>query len=388
MTESIVQTVEREKEYVMPTFGREILLVKGEGSYVWDSEGKKYLDLVAGIAVCSTGHCHPTVVKAIQAQAEQLMHCSNLYYIPNQAELAQQLVELSGLSKVFFTNSGTEAMEAAIKLARLTGKHHFIACEDGFHGRSSGALACTYKPEIREPFEPLQPSCTFVPYGDAKAIQNAITPETAAVILEPVQGEAGVIVPPQGYLSEVRSICDKTGVLLILDEIQTGMGRTGTWFSYQQAGITPDIVTLAKGLGSGFPIGAIIARKNIQFKRGEHGGTFVGNPLACAAARATIEVLTDVIPGIAKKSALFAKHLSDHNPRVAGLMIGMTASDHCAEIAAYCAQQGVLINCAAHGNIRLVPPLTITDEEIIVACEVINKAFLKVSQDSKNSKNK
>jgi acetylornithine/N-succinyldiaminopimelate aminotransferase len=167
------------------------------------------------------------------------------------------------------------------------------------------------------------------------------------------------------------------GVLLILDEIQTGMGRTGTWFSYQQAGITPDIVTLAKGLGSGFPMGAIIARKNIQFERGQHGSTFAGNPLACAAARATIEVLTDVIPDIGRKSALFARLLSDHNPRIAGLMIGMTASDHCTEIAAYCAQQGVLINCAAHGNIRLVPPLTITDEEITIACEIINKAFLE-----------
>ena len=380
----ITEVKELDATYVMPTFGREILLNRGEGSYVWDSEGNKYLDLVAGIAVCNTGHCHPTVVQAVQEQAKAMMHCSNLYYIPRQAEFAEKLVALSGMAKVFFTNSGTEATEAAIKLARVrTGKSAFIACENGFHGRSCAALACTHKPEIREPFEPLQPPCTFIPYGDAQAIKEAITPDTAAVILEPVQGEAGVIVPPASYLADVRKICNDAGILLILDEVQTGMGRTGTWFAYQHTKIMPDIVTLAKGLGSGFPIGAILAREGLQFERGEHGSTFAGGPIACAAGCATIDVLKDVITDVPRKSLLFAELLKTHNPRVYGLMVGISIGDRCPEIAAYCAKRGVIVNCAAHGNLRLVPPLTISDNEIMKACHVINEAFSSLSITSR-----
>ena len=360
----------------MPTFGREILLTQGKGSYVWDSEGNKYLDCVAGIAVCSTGHCHPAIVSAIQTQAESLIHCSNLYYNPNQAALAEKLIALSGMGKVFFTNSGTEAIEAAIKLARVrTKKHHFIACENGFHGRSSAALACTHKPEIREPFGPLEPHCTFVPYGDAKAIKDAITPDTAAVILEPVQGEAGIIIPPSSYLADVRRICTEAGVLLIVDEIQTGIGRTGAWFAYQHADIMPDIVTLAKALGSGFPIGAMLARGGLEFQRGEHGSTFAGGPIACTAGCATIDVLSSIIPDIPRKASLFAELLKEYNPRVCGLMIGISVGDRCADIASYCAEHGLLVNCAAHGNLRLVPPLTISDEEIKEACQILHAAF-------------
>ena len=372
----ITEVQELDSTYIMPTFGRTILLTKGEGSYVWDSEGNRYLDLVAGIATCNTGHCHPTVVQAIQKQAETLMHCSNQYYVLHQTMLAEKLVTLSGMAKVFFTNSGTEATEAAIKLAKVrTKKNAFIACENGFHGRSSAALACTHKPEIREPFGPLQPSCTFVPYGDAQAIKKAITPDTAAVILEPVQGEAGVIIPSASYLSAVRDICNKAGVLLIVDEIQTGMGRTGAWFAYQHAEILPDIITLAKGLGSGFPIGAMLAREGLQFERGEHGSTFAGGPVACAAGCATIGVLQDVIADIPRKAALFSELLQEHNPRVYGLMIGISVGGHCADIAAYCATHGVLVNCAAHGNLRMVPPLTISDEEIREGCQVIHAAL-------------
>ena len=375
-TMNIQEAKKYDSTYIMPTFGREILLTRGKGSYVWDSEGNKYLDLVAGIAVCNTGHCHPAIVQAIQKQAETLMHCSNLYYNPYQAILAEKLTNISGMAKVFFTNSGTEATEAAIKLARVrTKKHAFIACENGFHGRSSAALACTHKPEIREPFEPLQPSCTFVPYGDANAIKEAITSDTAAVILEPVQGEAGVIIPSALYLSDVREICDEAGVLLIVDEVQTGMGRTGTWFAYQHAEILPDIITLAKGLGSGFPIGAMLAREGLQFERGEHGSTFAGGPVACAAGCATIDVLQDVIADIPRKAALFSELLQEYNPRVYGLMIGISVGEHCADIASYCARHGVLVNCAAHGNLRLVPPLTISDEEIEEGCRVILAAF-------------
>ena len=372
---NVTEVKERDATYIMPTFGREILLTKGEGSYVWDSEGNKYLDLVAGIATCNTGHCHPTVVQAIAEQAKTLMHCSNLYYNPHQAVLAEKLVMLSGMAKVFFTNSGAEATEAAIKLARVrTGKQTFIACENGFHGRTCAALACTYKPEIREPFEPLNLPCTFVPYGDAQAIKDAITPDTAAVILEPVQGEAGVIIPPASYLADVRKICNEAGILLILDEVQTGMGRTGAWFAYQHANIMPDIIMLAKGLGSGFPMGAILAREGLQFEKGEHGSTFAGGPIACAAGCATIDVLQDVIRDIPRKSLLFAELLKTHNPRVCGLMIGISVGDRCPEIAAYCLTHGVIINCAAHGNLRLVPPLTISDNEIMEACYFINEA--------------
>jgi len=365
----------------MPAFSREILITKGSGCIVTDAEGKQYLDFVAGIAVCSTGHCHPKVVRAITEQAADLIHCSNLYYVPHQGTLAKKLVEISGIggnAKAFFSNSGAEAMEAAIKLAKVrTGKHEFIACEGGFHGRTMGSLACTHKPAIRDPFMPLQPCSVFVPYGDADAIRKVITQNTAAVILEPVQGENGVIIPPPGYLKQVRKICDEKGVLLILDEIQTGMGRTGTWFAYQQEDITPDIVTIAKGIASGFPMGAIVAREGLEFGKSEHGSTFAGGPVACAAALATIEVIEDILPGVAQKAERIRKALADLNPRVQGLMIGITIGDTCAAVQKACAEQGLLVNCAANGNLRLVPPLVITEEEIDRATGIINEAVRK-----------
>ncbi|HWQ67697.1 MAG TPA: acetylornithine transaminase [Methanospirillum sp.] len=362
----------------MPAFGREIMITKGSGCTVTDADGKQYLDLVAGIAVCSTGHCHPKVVKAIQDQAAELIHCSNLYYVPHQGRLAEKLVEISGLgagAKAFFSNSGAEAMEGALKLARVrTGKTQFVACEGGFHGRTMGSLACTHKPAIRDPFTPLEPHTIFVPYGDADAIRTAITKETAGVILEPVQGEGGVIIPPAGYMKQVREICDEMGVLLILDEIQTGMGRTGTWFAYQQEGITPDIVTIAKGIASGFPMGAIVARNGLEFGRSEHGSTFAGGPIACAAALATIEVIEEVLSQVSAKGKRFASALAAQSPRACGLMIGMTIGDRCAEVQKECASQGLLVNCAANGNLRLVPPLTITEAEIDRATGIINAA--------------
>lgn len=365
-----------DSQYYMPAFGREIMITRGSGSTVYDADNNAYLDLVAGIAVCSTGHCHPKVVQAIQKQAAELIHCSNLFYVPHQAELARELVRITGLSKAFFSNSGAEANEAALKLARIrTGKKNFIACEGAFHGRTMGSLACTYKPAIREPFEPLQPECTFVPYGVASAIEKAVDDNTAGVIIEPIQGESGVIIPKAGYLREVRKICDEKGLILIFDEIQTGMGRTGTWMSYQHEGVKPDIVTLAKGIASGFPMGAIVAREGLEFGRSEHGSTFAGGPLACAAALATIEVLEDLLPSIKAKGERFASALQAHHPRVSGLMIGFYAGERCAEIQKKCVANGVLINCAANGNIRLVPPLVITESEIDRACEVINAAL-------------
>lgn len=362
--------------YYMPAFSRTMQIVKGAGSKVWDAEGNEYIDCVAGIAVCSTGHCHPAVVKAICDQAHELIHCSNLYYVPHQAELARKLTEVTGLSRAFLVNSGAEANEAAIKLARIaTGKKKFVAFRDSFHGRTMGSLAVTHKPAIREPFEPLEPKCTFIDYGDADALRKAVDTDTAGVFVEPVQGEAGIITPPEGFLREVREICDETGALMIADEVQTGMGRTGTWLAIHQHGVTPDIVSLAKGMASGFPIGAIVAREGLAFTAGQHGSTFAGGPLASAAALATIGVIEEVLPDVAAKGQRFAEGLSAFNPRIIGLMIGITVGDRCPAVQKACAEQGLLVNCAAHGNLRLVPPLTITVEEIDRAIEVLHAAL-------------
>ncbi|NYT05304.1 MAG: aspartate aminotransferase family protein [Methanomicrobiales archaeon] len=367
---------EMDARFYMQAFGRNLKLVKGAGSRVWDADGNEYIDCVAGIAVCSTGHCHPLVVNAICEQAHRLIHCSNLYYVPGQAECAKKLVEITGMAKAFFVNSGAEANEAAIKLARIaTGRKKFVAFENGFHGRTMGSLAVTHKPAIREPFEPLEPGCSFVPYGDLDALARVIGDDTAGVLIEPIQGEAGVIFPPEGFLAGVRELCDRHGALLIADEVQTGMGRTGSWLALQQADVAADIVSLAKGIASGFPMGAIVAREGLEFKRGEHGSTFAGGPLACAAALATIDVIEGLLPSIPEKARRFAAALADHDPRVRGLMIGITVGDDCPKVQEKCLSQGVLVNCAAHGNLRLVPPLTITDDEIDRVAGVINGAL-------------
>ena len=367
---------ELDARYYMPAFSRTIKIVRGEGSRVWDDRGREYIDCVAGIAVCSTGHCHPKVVRAICDQARQLIHCSNLYYVPNQAELAERLVEITGLAKAFFSNSGAEANEGAIKLARIrTGRNKFVAFTHGFHGRTCGSLAITHKPAIREPFEPLSPPCTFVDYGDLDALAEVADADTAGVFVEPIQGEAGVLIPPDGFLQGIREICDDSGALMIVDEVQTGMGRTGRWFAFQHTGVTPDIVTIAKGLASGFPIGALVAREGLEFRKGEHGSTFAGGPVACAAALATIGIIKGLLPDIPRKGELFMKGLAAHNPRGRGLMIGISVGDRCPEVQQTCAENGVLVNCAADGNLRLIPPLVITDEEIETAVGVIDAAL-------------
>jgi len=365
-----------DEHYFMPAFSRDMAIVKGEGSRVWDGAGKEYIDCVAGIAVCSTGHCHPAVVKAICDQAHQLIHCSNLYYVPHQGELAKKLVEITGMHKAFFSNSGAEATDGALKLARVrTGRKKFIAFTHGFHGRTVGSLAVTHKPAIREPFEPLGMVKTFVEYGDVDGLRKALDADTAGVIVEPIQGEAGVIIPPDSFFEGIREACDKSGALMIVDEVQTGMGRTGKWLAMQHTGVQPDIVTLAKGIASGFPMGALVAREGLEFKKSEHGSTFAGGPLACAAALATIGVIEKILPDVTRKGERFKKGLTKYNPRVRGLMIGMTIGDKCPEIQKKCAEEGVLVNCAADGNLRLVPPLTITDDEIDRVVKVINGAL-------------
>jgi acetylornithine/N-succinyldiaminopimelate aminotransferase len=367
---------ELEARYYQPVFTRDLKIVRGKGAKVWDAQGNEYIDCVAGIAVASTGHCHPAVVEAICRQAGELIHCSNLYYVPHQLELAQKLSEITGLGKVFLTNSGTESTEAAIKLAKVrTGRKRFVAFTHGFHGRSTGALAVTYKPAIREPFNPLEPGCTFVEYGDLDALRRAVDGDTAGVFVEPIQGEAGVIIPPEGFLAGVREICDDAGALLIDDEVQTGMGRTGKWLAIQHEGVKPDIVTLAKGIGSGFPMGALVTREGLEFRAGEHGSTFAGGPVASAAALATIRVIEGILPTVIPKGERFRNGLSDFSPRVRGLMMGITIGQRCPEVQKRCAARGVLINCAADGNIRLVPPLVIREDEIDAAIEVIHEAL-------------
>ncbi len=367
---------ELDARYYMPAFSREMMIVRGHGAKVWDAEGNEYIDCVAGIAVCSTGHCHPAVVKAICDQAKNLIHCSNLYYVPHQAELAKKVVEITGLHKAFFSNSGAEANEGAIKLARIaTHRKKFVAFTHGFHGRTTGALAVTHKPTIREPFAPLEPGCTFVEYGDLDALGKVVDDETAGVFVEPIQGEAGVIIPPRGYLKGVRECCDEHGALMIVDEVQTGMGRTGEWLAIHHEKVKPDIVTLAKGIASGFPIGALVAREGLEFKKSEHGSTFAGGPLACAASLATIEVIGNVLPQVQKKGERFMRALGAYNPRGRGLMIGVSVGERCPEVQRICAVQGVLVNCAADGNLRLVPPLIISDEEIDRAAGVVNGAL-------------
>ncbi len=362
--------------YYMPAFGRERMLVKGRGARVWDDQGNEFIDCVAGIAVCSTGHCHPHVVEAICRQAHELIHVSNLYYVPGQAELAKRIVDLSGMHKAFFSNSGAEANEGAIKLARVaTGRDSFIAFEHGFHGRTMGSLAVTHKPAIREPFGPLEPACVFVPYGDLEAAKGAVSRETAGVFVEPIQGEAGVLIPPDEFIRGIRDLCDDAGALMIVDEVQTGMGRTGKWLAIQHMGVEPDIVTLAKGIASGFPMGALAAREGLEFTRSQHGSTFAGGPLACAAAHATIDVIEQVLPTVAGKGERFGAALAEYGPRVRGLMIGITVGDRCGAVAEACADAGVLVNCAADGNLRLVPPLVIADDEIDRVSSVLHEAI-------------
>lgn len=377
--------IEKDSKYVMQTYGRQpLVLSEGKGAVVRDIYGKEYIDCVAGIAVNNVGHCHPTVVRAIQAQAEKLMHVSNLYYTEIQAELAETLVSITGMGRVFFCNSGAEAVESAMKLARVvSGKSAFVAAEHSFHGRTIGALSVTHKSMYRDPFmPPVSSETTFVPYSDAEAIRQAISENTAAVILEPIQGEGGVNIPDPEYLKEVREICDETGTFLIFDEVQTGFGRTGTWFCKEQFGVEPDIMSMAKAIGGGFPMGAIAAREGLSFGRGQHASTFGGGPLACAAALASIETIRE--EGLLKRSkengAYFMGKLRNMDRedivevRGKGLMIGVEIKYPCSKFVDFAREDGVLVNCTSDSVLRLVPPLVITKEQIDTVVDVLEQA--------------
>ena len=378
-----VTTILRERfaASMMPNYGvPEIVLEHGNGCTVHDVDGKAYLDLVAGIAVSALGHNHPALVAAVTRQITTIAHTSNLYIHPTEVELAERLLHLLGADgKVFFANSGTEANECAVKLAithaRATGRRYLVAARDGFHGRSLGALALTGKDAIREPFGPYGIDVRFVDYGDAAALSAAVTDECAAVFVEPIQGEAGVVPPPDGYLAAVREVCDATGALFVVDEIQSGIGRTGAWFAHQHAGVLPDIVTVAKGLAGGLPIGACIGvgRYGDLFDKGAHGSTFGGNPVACAAALAVLDTVAD--EGLLAAAVELGDHLAAGivglgHPAVTGvrgrgLWRGITlAADIATGVAEALRGAGFLVNPVRPDVIRLAPPLVVSRTEL------------------------
>lgn len=364
---------ERYAHAVMNTFGPpKLVLSRGEGARVWDADGEEYLDLLGGIAVNALGHAHPALVSAVSDQLRTLGHVSNFFATEPQVSLAEKLLALLGVEgRVFFANSGAEANEAALKLTRRTGRTHVVAAEGGFHGRTMGALSLTSKAAYREPFEPLPGGVTFVPYGDVDALRAAVTDETAAVVLEPIQGEAGVVVPPEGYLRAAREITRDRGALLWLDEVQTGMGRTGDWFAYTASGVTPDVVTLAKGLGGGIPIGACIAvgEHGGLLQPGNHGTTFGGNPVAAAAALAVIDTIEkeDLLAHVQRVGALLAEGLADRRVtevRQAGLLIGLDLdAPVAAKVTDVALAQGFIINAPTPERIRLAPPLVLTEDQ-------------------------
>ncbi len=378
--------IEQSKKYLMNTYNRfPIMLRKGRGTKVWDSTGKEYLDFVAGIAVNCLGHCHPRVVIAIQKQAQRLLHVSNLYHIDSQIKLAKLLVGLSCADKAFFCNSGAEAVEGAIKLARKYAKDHFmphkteiITAYGSFHGRTLAALSATGQDRLRKGFEPLVPGFRYVPFNNIDALKKAVTDNTCAVMLEPIQGEGGVRMPSESYLSGVREICDEHKLLLILDEIQTGMGRTGKFFAYEHFNVEPDIITLAKGLGGGVAIGAVLAKEHVaaSFRPGSHASTFGGNPLACSAAVATIETLLEdgfLLDNCRRTGKYFFDKLeklkrdfpSDIiDVRGMGLMLGLELTKTGGPIVESCARRGILINCTSGNVLRFTPPLIIIEKEI------------------------
>jgi acetylornithine/N-succinyldiaminopimelate aminotransferase len=368
--------LDRYAQSLAGVYGRpKAVLTRGEGCYVWDAEGNRYLDLLAGIAVNVLGHGHPAVVEAISRQAASLIHVSNFFATPPQIELAERLIAVAGAphgSAVFFANSGAEAIEAAIKLSRRTGRTGMVAAEAAFHGRTTGALALTHKPAYREPFQPLISSVTHVPLNDEAALRAAISPDVAALFLEPLQGEAGVVAADPAYLQLARELTSASGTLLVIDEVQTGMGRTGTWFAFQQAGIVPDAITVAKGLGAGVPIGALItfgAQVSGLLTAGQHGSTFGGNPLAASAGLAVLNTIAS--DNLLAHATVAGNHLVDavmalghpliRGVRGAGLLRAIELS---AEVSVAVADRalaaGFIINAPTPDVLRLAPPLVVT----------------------------
>lgn len=389
------QVFELDKQYFMPVFSRySLVLSHGEGPYVYDTDGNRYLDFLAGIAVNILGHAHPGLVQAVCQQAGRLIHCSNLYYTEPQALLIEKLAKLSGLSKVFIANSGAEANEGAIKLARKYGKaigddkFEIVTAEHSFHGRTLATLTATGQPKYQAGYEPLPGGFRYVPFNDKAALKEAVSAKTCAVMLEPVQGEGGIHVPDEGYLQLARELCDQYGAVLVFDEIQSGMGRTGSFLACQKFGITPDIVTLAKGLAGGVPIGAFMASDKVAaaFSPGDHGSTFGGNPLACAAALAVLNALEQ--ENLMENAAAMGRYLQEklqalqgkypqliREVRGCGLMVGAELTRPGRDVVDLCMNQGAIINCTAGNVLRFVPPLNIGREHVDEVVAIVDKVL-------------
>ncbi|MDP4092835.1 MAG: acetylornithine transaminase [Bacillota bacterium] len=396
------QIIENDKKYYMNTFGDRtpVCFEYGKGMNLWDTEGKKYTDFFAGIAVNALGYSHPKLVKAVKDQTEKLLHCSSLYYIEKQAQLAKVLVENSCADRVFFANSGAEANEGAIKLARIyfnkkgfSDKYEIITLQKSFHGRTLATLAATGQEKYHKPYAPLTPSFISVPLNDLEALEKAVTPSTCAVMIEPVQGESGVYPTTQEYLKGIRKLCDEKGLLLIFDEIQCGLGRTGKLFAYEHYGVEPDIFTLAKALGGGVPIGALCAKEYVAqaFTPGDHGSTFGGNPLACAAGVAVMDVLLNdgLVENSAKMGEYFfekLKQLSEKSGMISemrgkGLMIGVQLkADKAKEVKDKCYEKGYLIGSVGANILRIAPPLIIEKQDIDGFISVLEVILAEIAQ--------
>ena len=388
-----------DSKYHFQIYGRlPILLKKGKGSHVWDSDGNEYIDVLGGIAVNSLGHCHPKLVDAIKKQAEQLIHCTNIYYIEPQAKLEKLLLDNCDMDRALFVNSGTEAVESAIKLARKWASKHekgggIITMDGSFHGRSLACVTATGQKKYRVGFDPLPSGFKTVPFNDLQAVEDAIDDSICAVMVEPVQGEGGIVAADKTYLKGVRDLCDKHNILLIFDEIQCGMARTGHLFTYQGYNVIPDMITIAKALGGGFPIGALLAKEEIAnaFDKGDHGTTFGGNPLATAAAYASVSTLIN--ENLAQKAQKTGSYLMNKlneerkktthikEVRGKGLMVGIVLDQKGKELVPEMMKHGVLANCTAENVIRFVPPLTISEKDLDTAVSVLMDAIGEVFSD-------
>lgn len=387
--------IEETEKYYLPVFGRYPMVMElGQGCRVWDNEGNEYVDAFAGIAVNSLGYNHPVLVKAISEQASKLMHCSNLYYTEIQAKALRVVAEATGMDRIFFANCGAEGNEGAMKLARKYGvskaptKYKIISADESFHGRTFDTLAATGHDYYHVGYGPLSPGHVLVPYGDIKALEAQMDDYVCAVLLEPIQGEGGVHVPSDEYLQQVRALCDKHDALLIFDEVQTGVARTGKWFAYMHSGVKPDILTFAKGIGGGFPVAGFAVPERLAhvFKPGDHGGTFGGNPLACAAVYATLTTIKSegLVDKVAEKGEYFKnelRKLQEKYPdkvtdvRGCGLMLGMEVAGEGKPIVESCLANNVIVNCTAGNVIRIVPPLIISKEEIDIVVAALDKAL-------------
>lgn len=387
--------IEETEKYYLPVFGRYPMVMElGQGCRVWDNEGNEYVDAFAGIAVNSLGYNHPVLVKAISEQASKLMHCSNLYYTEIQAKALRVVAEATGMNRIFFANCGAEGNEGAMKLARKYGvskaptKYKIISADESFHGRTFDTLAATGHDYYHVGYGPLSPGHVLVPYGDIKALEAQMDDDVCAVLLEPIQGEGGVHVPSDEYLQQVRALCDKHDALLIFDEVQTGVARTGKWFAYMHSGVKPDILTFAKGIGGGFPVAGFAVPERLAhvFNPGDHGGTFGGNPLACAAVYATLTTIKSegLVDKVAEKGEYFKnelRKLQEKYPdkvtdvRGCGLMLGMEVAGEGKPIVESCLANNVIVNCTAGNVIRIVPPLIISKEEIDIVVAALDKAL-------------